>query len=137
MQKIICERCRLQVGSYEDRIRLNDQVYHSRCWDRIEGQRSWPASQAPTLSQRRSEPTDTPAAKDAELAARRWLVEHGGLDWAAAAAAQVAVGTRFGFGAWSAVALCYAAGGSRHVIRFSLSDRQIAELLARVSDRVA
>jgi hypothetical protein len=131
MQEIICERCRLQVGSYEDRIRLNDRVYHSRCWDRIEGQRSRPASQAANLIRRRSEPTETRAAEDAELAARRWLVEHSGLDWPAAAAARVAVGTRFGFGAWSAVALCYAAGGSRHVIRFSLSDRQVAELLDR------
>ena len=131
MQEIICQHCRLQVGSYEDRIGLNGKVYHSWCWDRIEGQRSRAASPAANLIPRRSEPTDTPTAEDAELAARRWLVEHSGLDWAAAAAAQVAVGTRFGFGAWSAVALCYAAGGSRHVIRFPLSDRQVAELLDR------
>jgi len=132
MKEIICcEHCRLQVGSHEDRIGLNGRVYHARCWDRIDGQRSRPASQAAPLIPRRSEPTDTAAARDAELAARRWLVEHSGLDGAAAAAAQVAVGTRFGFGAWSAVALCYGAAGARHVIRFSLSDGQVAELLDR------
>jgi hypothetical protein len=52
---------------------------------------------------------------------RRWLIEHSGLDWAAAAAAQLAVCTRFGSATWSAVAL-YMAGGSKHVIRFSLSE---------------